>query len=276
MTRGSSTRRSPRRRLAEADLTGLAARLRAAGSVWAEEEAEALLSVAAGAALEGLVRRRLEGEPLEHLLGFVDFGGIRLAVGPGAFVPRRRSRFLARAAVRVVREQAADPGWVPVVLEAYAGVAPIASTVATALPDVEVHAAELDPVAAGFARRNLPTGEVHVGAGLAALPERLRGRLSLIAAVPPYIPEGERHLVPRDALAHEPSAALFAGADGLDEVRRLAEEGRAWMRSGARMLLELNRQQAPAASAAARRSGYRSRIRRSGDGQTAVLDLRLD
>ena len=69
------------------------ARLRAAGCVWAEDEAALLEEEAAGssAEVERLVARRVAGEPLEAVLGWVDFLGRRLRVGPGVFVPRHRS-----------------------------------------------------------------------------------------------------------------------------------------------------------------------------------------
>ncbi len=87
----------------------IAARLRAAGSVFAEDEAEILLAEAArGAALEDLLSRRLAGEPLEYVVGWADFAGVRCAVGPGVFVPRARSELLVDQAART-RPAAARP-----------------------------------------------------------------------------------------------------------------------------------------------------------------------
>ena len=78
------------------------ARLRAAGCVFAEDEAALLLSEFSGDALEAAVQRRVDGEPLELVLGFVEFAGLRLAVAPGVFVPRRRTELVARLAIEVV------------------------------------------------------------------------------------------------------------------------------------------------------------------------------
>lgn len=249
----------------------IADRLRAAGSVFAEEEAAILLDAARDdAELASLVARRVAGEPIEPLVGWVRFGPLRLEVGPGVYVPRQRSLLLARAAVRIVRAQ--DE---PVVLEPFCGVAPIAATVAAAVPTAEIHVTDVDATPLRFARRNLPTGaQVYQGAGLAHLPMALRGRVSLAASVPPYVPDGERHLVPREALEHEPPAALFAGADGLDHVRDLVRELAGWLRPDGRALIELHRSQWSAAAEHARAQGWRASRRTGSDGQTVLLDLR--
>lgn len=252
------------------ELAVIAARLRAAGSVFAEDEAGILLEAAADdAELDALVRRRIAGEPLEPLVGWVRFGRLRLAVGPGVFVPRQRSLTLARVAVRIARAQSD-----PVVLEPFCGVAPIAASVAAAVPAAEIHVSEVDPVALGFAHRNLPAdAHVHLGAGLTALPAALRGRVSLVASVPPYVPDGERRFVPREALDHEPPSALFAGEDGLDHVRALVADLVGWLRADGTALIELNRAQWGDAAEDARAHGWRASRRTGSEGQTALLVL---
>src|SRR5258705_7338434 len=82
----------------------IAARLRAAGCVYAEEEAGLLISAArTPAQLATLVQRRAAGQPLEHVLGWAEFCGLRIAVDPGVFVPRRRTEFLAGQAIALAR-----------------------------------------------------------------------------------------------------------------------------------------------------------------------------
>lgn len=255
-----------------AHLDGVAARLRAAGCVYAEQEAGILVEAAGGddAALETLVARRVAGVPLEPLVGWVQFGSLRLEVGPRVFVPRQRSLQLARAAVRVAREQAR-----PVVLEPYSGVAPIAASVAAVAPAAELHVADIDPNALRYARRNLPaTAGVHESDGLAGVPSSLRGRLTLVASVPPYVPTTATDFIPREALDHEPGAALFAGSDGLDHVRDLVDELLGWLAPNGVALIELNRQQYRSAAGDARRAGWSASARRGSDGQTVLLELR--
>ncbi|WP_430646821.1 hypothetical protein [Agromyces sp. GXS1127] len=254
-----------------ASLERIAARLRAAGSVFAEEEAAILAESASDdAELASLVRRRISGEPLEPLVGWVRFGALRLAVGPGVFVPRRRSLRLARLAVRRVRATVA-----PVMLEPYSGVAPLAATVAHAAAHAEVHAADRDPAALALARRNLPAGAgVHRADVLDGVPDGLRGRITTIAAVPPYVPEAHLGLMPREAREHEPAAALVGGgADGLDQVRRLIVDGRAWLADGGSMLLELGAPQLRVAAGEARAAGWRPLVHRPNESRSGVLEL---
>ncbi|WP_353815074.1 SAM-dependent methyltransferase [Agromyces sp. SYSU T00266] len=249
----------------------LASRLRASGSVFAEDEAAILIEAATDdAELEHLVRRRLAGEPLEPLVGWVRFGAIRLAVGPGAFVPRQRSLRLARLAVRRVRATRD-----PVMLEAYCGVAPLAAMVAASAPATEVHAADRDRTALAFARRNLPsTAHVHVADALVGLPVRLRGRLTTIAAVPPYVPEAELALMPREARDHEPMSALVGGgADGLGHVRTLIGGALPWLARGGSLLIELHAAQLRVAAAEGRAAGWRPLVHPPTDARTGVLEL---
>ncbi|MBM7502905.1 hypothetical protein ACFPER_05445 [Agromyces aurantiacus] len=258
-------------------LARLAARLRAAGSVFAEEEAAILAGAAADdEELESLVLRRIAGEPIEPLVGWVRFGALRLSIGPGVFVPRQRSVRLARLAVRRVRaHDAAVAGRPPVMLEAYCGVAPLAATVAASVAAVMVHAADADPAALAYARRNLPaTAGVHLSDGLDGLPAELAGRIHVIAAVPPYVPESELALMPREAREFEPSAALVGGGrDGLDQVRRLVADAPVWMTDGGSVLVELHAAQLAPAAAEARSAGWRCRIHRPSDARTGVLEL---
>jgi len=135
-----------------------------------------------------------------------------------------------------------------------------------------VHAAERDPAAIRHARRNLPApGRVHRADVLAGLPAKLRSRIDVLAAVPPYVPEGEAHLIPRDLRAHEPAAALLAGPDGLAAARTLLAEAGGWLAPGGVLLLELHRDQAAAAAAIARAAGLTAGYRTGPDGQTATL-----
>ncbi|WP_401000503.1 N5-glutamine methyltransferase family protein [Agromyces sp. GXQ0307] len=252
-------------------IDAVASRLRESGSVFAEDEAAILAEAAADdAELELFVRRRMAGEPLEPIAGWVRFGRLRLAVGADVFVPRQRSLRLARLAVRRARSTHA-----PVVLEAYCGVAPLASTVVASVPGVEVHAADRDARALDIARRNLPAGAgVHVANGLDGLPAGLRNRLTTIAAVPPYVPESDVRLMPREAREHEPAAALIGGGpDGLGHARRLIGTARPWMARGGAVLVELHAAQLPIAVAEARRAGWHARVHPPNESRTGVLEL---
>ncbi|GLW94972.1 N5-glutamine S-adenosyl-L-methionine-dependent methyltransferase [Actinokineospora globicatena] len=215
------------------------ARLRAAGCVFAEDEARLLAEAAAdGAALDELVAARVAGDPLEHLLGWAEFAGARVVVAPGVFVPRRRTEFLAERAAAL-----ASPG--AVVVDLCCGCGAIGAAVSAAVPGVELHAADIDPVALACARRNLPHAEVHEGDMYAALPARLRGSVDVIVANVPYVPTREISRMPAEARLHEPHTALDGGTDGLAHQRTLAHGATPWLRPGGHLLVETSDEQAP-------------------------------
>ena len=262
-----------------AEPDGLIAALRRAGCVFAEEEAAVLRESAEGAAdLERLVRARAEGAPLEQLVGWVDLGGLRLRVGPGVFVPRQRTRLLTEVAVNAVEsaETASAPrASPPVFVEAFAGVAPVAAAVRAAHPSAEAHATDLDETALRYARTNLgDAAGVHPGSVLRGLPDHLGGRVSVIAAVPPYVPIGEADLLPREARDFEPPAALFSGADGLDAADALIREAPQWLAPSGRLVVEMHSAQARDAARVAAHDGFAATQHVAMGSQTVVLELR--
>ncbi len=243
------------------------ARLRAAGSVFAEEEAALLTAEAADdAELAVLLERRTAGEPLEVVLGWALFRGLRIAVEPGVFVPRRRTELLAREAVR-----AASAG--AVVVDLCCGTGAVAAAVLAAVPGAEVHAADVDPAATRCARRNLGgAAAVHTGDLYDALPASLRGRVGVLAANAPYVPTAAVGTMPREAREHEALVALDGGADGLDLHRRIASGAASWLAPGGRVMIETSRSQAAGTAALLRGAGLRTRIVHSSalDGTVAL------
>lgn len=234
------------------------ARLRAAGCVWAEDEAALLEAAAADRTeLEALVTRRVAGEPLETVLGWVEFLGRRLVVAPGVFVPRRRTELLARLTFARIEERR-DAALVPVVVEMCCGVAPVAS----ALGDlrVELHVADVGEVALGCARLNAPTSTAHLGDLYDALPAVLRGRVDVLAANAPYVPTDRIADMPPEARDHEPRTALDGGADGVDLHRRLAAGAAEWLASGGVLLVETSPSQAALTMAAMEAGGLEADI----------------
>lgn len=213
MPRSPTARALPRRRSRSGPVPStVVTRLRDAGCVFAEDEA-ALLVEHAGSPeqLDDLVAQRAAGTPLEHVVGWAEFAGLRVAVGPGVFVPRRRSELLAAETLAVARRA----GERPVVVELCCGAGAIAAAVTTTLPRAEVHAVDIDEAAVTYARRNLPAAQVYRGDLYGPLPSRLRGRLDVIVANAPYVPSDEIRLMPAEARHHEPRVALDGGADGV-------------------------------------------------------------
>jgi len=242
------------------------ARLRAAGCVFAEEEAALLLAAASGPDLEALVVRRVAGEPLEHLLGWVSFAGSRYVVTPGVFVPRRRSELLVAVVQWVLVECAAEirpePTGLPTlrILELCCGSGAIGAAIAERIPGAEVWAADIDPVAVACARLNLPPERVVEGDLYDALPASIRGRIDVVVVNAPYVPTDAIATMPPEARDHEPRVALDGGTDGLDLHRRVLSEAQPWLTPGGAVVIETSRAQADGTAATARAAGLVPRV----------------
>ncbi|WP_308799261.1 putative protein N(5)-glutamine methyltransferase [Agromyces silvae] len=245
----------PTRRLERPEI---AARLRASGCVFADEEARLLDEAADDAqTLVDLVERRAAGEPLEPLLGWVDFAGLRLRVGPGVFVPRQRTSVLAMEAGRLASSKSA-----PVVVDLCCGVGAIAAVIGATGAPHRLVAADLDPAAVELAAQNLAAydGEAYVGDLYDALPRALEGRVDVLAVNAPYVPSAEIGGMPREAREYEPRHALDGGADGLELHRRVAGAARDWLAPGGHLLIESSTAQAECTEQLVRAIGLSTRI----------------
>lgn len=245
--------------------------------MFAEDEALLLIAAAATPAdLSGMVDRRASGLPLEHVIGWAEFCGLRIAVDPGVFVPRRRTEFLVRQAAALARRatarratarqataRQATAAWAtgrPVmVVDLCCGSGAVGAALAATLDGIELHAVDIDPAAVRCARRNVATaaGRVYEGDLDRPLPATLRGRVDVLVANAPYVPTGEVTLLPREARVHEPRAALDGGADGLDILRRVAGAAPGWLAPGGHLLVETSERQAPLLAEIVARNGLR-------------------
>ncbi|MCM3882477.1 putative protein N(5)-glutamine methyltransferase [Frankia sp. R82] len=263
----------PARPTPDSRLPDAVRRLRAAGCVFAEDEALLLVRSVADSAdpdandpdaneLDALVARRVAGEPLEHILGWAEFHGLRVLVDPGVFVPRRRTGFLVDLALHHLRQ--AEPGQA-IMVDLCCGSGAVGAAILAQLPAAQVHAADLQPEAVRCARRNLagPGGRVHAGDLYSALPTELRGRVDVLIANAPYVPSDAIGLMPPEARDHEPRLALDGGTDGLDVLRRVIADAPAWLAPGAILVVEAGAGQTSALVEAAARVGLTARVARS-------------
>ena len=233
-------------------------RLRAAGCVFAEDEAEVILSSATTPdEVERMVAQRVEGAPLEIVVGWAQLGGIRFVVSPGVFVPRRRTEFLVELG------RALSPA---VVLDLCCGSGAVGSAIGAA----ELHATDIDPVAVECARRNV-AGSVYLGDLFDPLPATLRGRVDLITLIAPYVPTDEIALLPREARLYEPAFTLDGGADGLAIVAKAAAEAAQWLAPGGTLLTEVSELQAPRAVELFEAGGLSARVEEDEDRWATVV-----
>ncbi|MEV7328735.1 putative protein N(5)-glutamine methyltransferase [Micromonospora sp. NPDC093244] len=250
--------------------SALVDRLRAAGCVYAEDEADLLLAAAADpATVAALTERRVAGEPLEYLLGWAEFCGLRIAVDAGVFVPRGRTALLVEAA-------AALTGPAPAVVDLCCGSGATTVALAHRLAPRWLAAADIDPAAVACARRNLAglAAEVFEGDLFAPLPPHWRGRLDLVVANAPYVPTDAVALMPPEARLHEAPVALDGGPDGLSVLRRVGAEAVDWLAPGGHLVVEVGVTQVDALGEAFAAAGLLPSVRHDDDLDATALTAR--
>jgi release factor glutamine methyltransferase len=181
---------------------------------------------------DGLVARRAAREPLQHLTGTAAFRYVDLAVGPGVFVPRPETELLAGWGVEQA-ESVVAAGRRPVVVDLCTGSGAVALSVATEVPQAEVHAVELGEQAVEWAARNLAGSDVDLRHGdmAGAFPD-LDGTVDVVLCNPPYIPLAAYESVAPEARDHDPPLALFSGEDGLEALRVVEQVAARLLRHG--------------------------------------------
>lgn len=228
----------------------LVRQLREAGCVFAEDEARLLRQAATTRhQLRQLAAARADGVPLEHLVGWAEFAGLRVPVRPGVFVPRHRTEHLLEVAAGLAR-----PG--DVVVDLCCGSGAIARALHERVPGLVLHASDVLPEAVLCARATLAgIGQVHLGDLYAALPGELRGRVDVLVANVPYVPTSAIALMPREAREHVAPVTVDGGTDGLDVLRRVAVGAPTWLAPGGYLLSEVAEDQLATALDVLRRAG---------------------
>lgn len=232
--------------------------------MFAEDEAALLAAEARSAAdFERMLGERVAGRPLEVVVGWAEFDGLRVAVAEGVFVPRRRTELLVElAAARGGR----------VALDLCCGSGAIGLALAHRLPGLDLHAADIHPAAVATARRNLDgIGSVYDGDLFAALPDRLRGRIDLLVVNAPYVPTDAIADMPPEARDHEPRVTLDGGSDGLGLHRRIAAEAAAWLAADGALFIECGRPQAAASAALFAAHGLSTRVEHDDERDATVV-----
>jgi release factor glutamine methyltransferase len=224
------------------------------------------------ARVDAMVRRRVDGEPLQYVLGGWSFRGIDLFVDARVLIPRPETELTAQLAIdeavrlgarrdrrsALAAEDAAD-----VVADLGTGSGAIAVAVASELPDTEVWATDISPDALAVARANLAgvgsaAARVRLAQGdwFGALPEAVRGRVRVVVSNPPYVAEPEYAELPEEVSAHEPLGALVSGPTGLEAIERIATAAPQWLEPSGALVVELDPRRADAAIAVARGAGF--------------------
>ncbi|MGD9797206.1 MAG: peptide chain release factor N(5)-glutamine methyltransferase [Acidimicrobiia bacterium] len=205
---------------------------------------------------EAMLARREAGEPLQYVLGSWAFRTLDLFVDPRVLIPRPETEVVAGCAIDELRSLggtvAADLG---------TGSGAIALSIAVEVPTAEVWAVDRSAAALEVARANLagvgrPARRVRIVEGdwFDGLPGELRGRLDVVVANPPYVATGDP--LPDEVAGWEPSEALLAGADGLDDLRRIVADAPAWLARPGTLVVECAPHQATAVAELAGSAGF--------------------
>jgi release factor glutamine methyltransferase len=189
-------------------------------------------------AVAAAVRRRARGEPLQHILGWEGFRGLRLRVGRDVLVPRPETEILVEGALALLPP--AGPRGVDVV-DVGTGSGNIACAIAAERPDARVLALDVSPAAIAVARENVAclglARRVAVAGG-----DLLTGvravSMDLVVSNPPYLAAASLKTLPREVRDHDPRVALDGGADGLALIVRLVDDARRVLRSGGALIME--------------------------------------
>lgn len=211
---------------------GLAARLAEAGFPAAREDAEQLVTAAGGdsALLDEWTTRRLAGEPIEWLVGYVTFLGSRVGMEPGVYVPRPQTEALAQRAIGLLPQNGTA-------VDLCTGSGAIAVALRAARPTARILATDLDPVACRCARAN--GVEVYQGHLADPLPAEVTGAVDVVTGVVPYVPTEEIPFLPRDVRAHEPVLALDGGTGGTRLLVEAVYAAARLLRPGGHLVVEL-------------------------------------
>jgi release factor glutamine methyltransferase len=238
------------------------------GFVAPRAEAHALLeaSIEGAGSVDALLDRRMRGEPLAWIRGWVRFCGVRVVVESGVFVPRPHTEPLARRAA----SRLSDSG---VAVDLCTGTGAVGAVLAARHPRATVIGTDVDPVAVSCARRN---GVRALEGDLdEPLPTSLRGCVDVMTAVVPYVPASELRLLPRDVLAYEPRRALDGGPRGMTVLARAAHAAVRWLRPRGVVLLEIGGDQAGEVASILADVGVADiRLHRDEDGQDRAIEGR--
>ena len=219
--------------------------------------------------------RRIKREPLQYILGYVEFCGLRIKVGKGVLIPRPETEMLAGEAIKVLRGQAAegrryvDSSGSPFnILDLCTGTGCVALALAGDFNDASVYGIDISELALKYAKQNAELNGINNVAFLQGdlfdpVEKYLRSQTSrlefaLIVSNPPYIKSGDIKNLQPEIRDWEPVEALTGGEDGLDYYRRIISGSKNYLTNSGHLVLELGFEQSIAVRKIAEDAGYRT------------------
>lgn len=242
-------------------------KLRNSGCVFAQEEARLLIGASRTLGeLNEKVDSRVDGLPLEHILEWTEFCGLRIVVEPGVFIPRRRTEFLVQQAISLA--ESSDN----VVVDLCCGSGAVGVAFVSAVVGSQLYSVDIEPSAVRCARLNAAgLGQVFQGDLFTPLPSEIQGRVNILMANAPYVPTQEIEMMPRESRLHEPMVALDGGEDGCDVQRLVVAQAPLWLAPGGNLIIETSKQQSTKVAAMCSNKGLIPRIVRSDELDATVV-----
>ena len=217
-----------------------------------------------------LLQRRLKGEPIQYIVGQIEFLGLTIKVGRGVLIPRPETELLVEEAIKAVMRNkisvaSKEKNALRVtqraslsVLDLCTGSGCIALSLAKEFPDAEVYGTDLSKEALVYAKKNAKANDIkNVTFLQGSLFEPVKGKAyDLITANPPYIRRSELETLQREIRDWEPISALDGGEDGMDFYRTILSSADQFLNPGGSLFLELGYDQAEAVKKVAKRQGF--------------------
>ena len=213
-----------------------------------------------------MLQRRVSGEPIQQIVGWSEFCGLKIRVEPGVFLPRPRSEFLVEKAIGL-----GHPG--STVLDICCGTGALGVATVVGLGSGDLRATDIDPAAVKCAVTNVDEvgGRVYRGDLFEPLPGSLASRADLVLVNAPYVPTAELPLMPREARLYEETVTLDGGEDGLDVQRRAILEAPRWLAPGGHLLVETSDLQAESTMHLMKAVGLKVTLATSGEWGATVV-----
>lgn len=215
-----------------------------------DAELNELVSARSGLHLDSMVRRVLDGEPVQYVMGRWSFRHLDLMVDSRVLIPRPETELIVEHVMSFLGSRPAPH----VIADLGTGSGAIGLSLLHELPltSADVWMTDASPDAIDVARANAagigrPAARAHfaVGSWCDALPDSLKRSFDVVVSNPPYIAEGDPE-VDASVVEHEPHSALFSGDDGLDDIRTLAVQSSEWLAPGGMLIVEMGYTQADA------------------------------
>jgi release factor glutamine methyltransferase len=216
--------------------------------------------------IEQIISRRIDREPLQYIIGNVDFMGLKLHVGPGVLIPRPETELMSEYAIKAVSGQRSAVS----ILDLCTGSGCLALALAHEFPDAKVYGVDISETALLYARRNAESNKItNVSFLQGNLLDPLYGRghpaptensklltFDLIISNPPYIKTGDLKDLQPEVREWEPVNALDGGPDGLDYYRAIIPAARNFLKENGMLVLELGIDSAQSVKRMLREGGF--------------------